>query len=47
VASLADAGWLPTPPTTAQPTLRKIGSSSVDAEAVDDLFALLGAEGDR
>jgi hypothetical protein len=42
-----DTWWLLAPPSEAQPTLRKIGSSSVDAEAADDLFALLGAKGDR
>jgi len=42
-----DTWWLLAPPSEAQRTLRKIGSSSVDVEAADDLFALLGAKGDR
>lgn len=45
--SLADSRWPAASPSTAQPTLRKVGSSSVNAEAVDDLFALLGARDDH
>jgi hypothetical protein len=42
-----EAWWLAAPPSEAQPTLRKVGSSNVDAQAADDLFALLGTRGDR
>jgi hypothetical protein len=43
----SEAWWLATRPSEAQPTLRKVGSSNVDAQAADDLFALLGTRGDR